>query len=574
MRPLIRQFSVALLSMGFSACAFAQSIVCEGVLGNSGEQGTSLVRWASAPARGMGVVVDRQGFLWSRAGSGVLNRYALDGRLVRKFTIATGGNGNDQLTLVGDTLVMQINRQLYTLPISAAPTAQPKELKRQSDVISFGSSAGRIASVLDGQPYLLNIATGDATPVGSRVGQCRAVELDSSGTLYVQDGDSFQKIVDGKPVTEGGWPKGSPGERPQLLDNSWFGYAWHGTIRRFTAEMDPAPGVTLGGASGSFIGHLDEDPDLSSGRGMAKIADNLFAVSAINGNILVLSWDEPKQQFQIVRRIGAVSQCGGLAVDQKGAVWLHAGAWNWADHPAAALRPHMVPMDTVGQAVMLNGDIMVQPTLRYGQFSITAGRPSVVCIGNRLTGKPAIKDFAGTAVYRDSNRLVMLVIDKAGKAETLNLSPNGDSATSTGAVSVTPATAVKEWTSLATIDNNTMLAAADGQIIVLTRNGSDWREKARWNSWGKGPKEKFGAWIYVTADASRLWVSDRERHRVLCFDLKASSAGAQPITTFGTVDVAHDDTLGLARPQAIAAYGSRVVVFDSGNFRLLKLAVR
>ena len=47
--------------------------------------------------------------------------------------------------------------------------------------------------------------------------------------------------------------------------------------------MEPAPGVALGGSSGSFIGHLDQNADLFIGRGLAEIRDNLFAVSGAGG---------------------------------------------------------------------------------------------------------------------------------------------------------------------------------------------------------------------------------------------------------------------------------------------------
>ena len=61
----------------------AVEVVCDGVLGNSGEQGAGLVRFGEQGARGIGVAVDRFGSLWDRAGKGVLNRYASDGRSLR-----------------------------------------------------------------------------------------------------------------------------------------------------------------------------------------------------------------------------------------------------------------------------------------------------------------------------------------------------------------------------------------------------------------------------------------------------------------------------------------------------------
>ena len=73
-----------------AAPSFAASLKCEGVLGNSGEQGAALVRFGTEPAKGMGVAYDRFGSLWDRGGAGVLNRYALDGRLLRTYRIRKG----------------------------------------------------------------------------------------------------------------------------------------------------------------------------------------------------------------------------------------------------------------------------------------------------------------------------------------------------------------------------------------------------------------------------------------------------------------------------------------------------
>src|SRR5438128_12694 len=81
---------VALLASASSANA--ETLRCFGVLGNSGEQGSTLVRFGEKPAAGMGVVFDRWGSLWDRAGEGVLNRYAPDGRLLASYRVAPSGS--------------------------------------------------------------------------------------------------------------------------------------------------------------------------------------------------------------------------------------------------------------------------------------------------------------------------------------------------------------------------------------------------------------------------------------------------------------------------------------------------
>ena len=62
-------------------------------------------------------------------------------------------------------------------------------------------------------------------------------------------------------------------------------------------------------------------------------------------------------------------------------------------------------------------------------------------------------------------------------------------------------------------------------------------------------------------------MTDARRHCVVCFDL----AAGRLLATFGRAEEAGASLSLLSRPTAIAAGGSRAVVFDAGNQRLLKL---
>jgi len=76
--------------LAFSAVAIADEIVSRGIVGNSGQEGKTLVRFAEKIGRGMGVVRDRFGSLWDRGGQGRLNRYSPDGRLLALYIIPSG----------------------------------------------------------------------------------------------------------------------------------------------------------------------------------------------------------------------------------------------------------------------------------------------------------------------------------------------------------------------------------------------------------------------------------------------------------------------------------------------------
>src|SRR6187399_2364792 len=114
--------SILLLALLFSPLvASAAELSNVGILGNSGEQGSTLVRFGVPANFGTGVVYDRFGTLWSRGGSGVLNRYALDGRQLATYPLPVSpppGN-DDSIALLGDDLILLLDHHFYTLSINA-----------------------------------------------------------------------------------------------------------------------------------------------------------------------------------------------------------------------------------------------------------------------------------------------------------------------------------------------------------------------------------------------------------------------------------------------------------------------
>ncbi len=552
---------------------FAASLTCDGVLGNSGEQGPALVRFADEPAKGMGAAFDRFGGLWDRGGAGTLNRYALDGRLLGTYRISKEVSDGDELTLVGDTLVLLIRNALFTLSVTAPAGSEAQPLNVSADAISTHANGTQLAMHSKDEVFLFDIETGAKHPV-TTVHGAGEVELGPDGAVYVTTGDRLRKFINGAEIADG-WPKGRPGDRAQLLDDHWFGHVWHTTIRRFTATMDPAPGVVLGGSSGSFIGHLDQNADLFIGRGMAKLRDNLFAVSSVNGSPQLLEWQDDRQQFEIFRRIGCVPYCHGLALDRAGNIWHLAGTWRWDDGPASPMRLGINPPDFpgIGQAVVLNDDTMIAPGNLWGKPAIVSGKLTKEAQVQRIEKATTLplQDTRGSAVYRRDDRLLLLVLDAAGEALSFNLSTDGRYMSDAGSVTLKTSAPVRTWTALAVRDENTLLAAADGWVIEFAPDGAaDWIETRRWNSWGATAGEKFGEAISLASDAGRLWVADTHRQRVLCFDLGTGKA----LATFGTADQPGDDLSTLNAPETIAARGARAVVYDRGNQRLMKLRLK
>jgi hypothetical protein len=571
-------FAVALL-FATGARGHAANLVSDGVLGNSGEAGQTLVRFGgkfrdarsfsqsqglpSAP--GLGVALDRFGFLWDRGGEGVLNRYAVDGRLIGQYKIPSGAAQSDQIALLGDTLILQLRNKLYALAVTAPAGSEAKPLNRDSQAISFGSANGRIASLQDGKIYLLD-AGGNATEVlTAPEGRINGIELLPDGTIAIDTGKGVQLYESGVLQRT----QSSPGGALQFIDGFWYGHTWHGTTKRFDATGNAAPGVVLGGASGSFIGHLDGNYEINNARGLAKLSDRLFAISGLGGVLHLLQWQDKTQRFEIVRRIGSVAACRGLALDDKGNVRYNFGIWKWSDGPAAP-QDNGSPIMLSGPAASLPNGALIAPGVQYGskaRFLVLGDGEIRKNAGADSEDKFFTKGIVGSATTKDKNQFWLLFLASNGAAREHRISSSGDYTKDSRDVHLVTATPVKEWTGLAAQDESTLLAAADGFVIELQREGEGWKETRRWNSWGE---DKFGPLIRIAVDAGRLWVSDTARHRVLCFDVNNNKL----LANFGTVDRSGDDLSTLSSPTDIAARGDRAVVYDSGNQRIVKLSLR
>lgn len=561
---------IALLGVALSIVGSAQAakLVSDGVLGNSGEQGTSLVRFG-ARVEGMGVAYDRFGTLWDRGGQGMLNRYAADGRLIGQYRIPNG-TAWDKLTLVGDNLILLVNGQLYGLNITAKPGTAANALKIDASAISFGAFQGKIACLdkSNKQIFLLDAISGARLEVPVVLpDNARDIELGPDGTIYAMCNVKLYAIKDGKLLTEG-WPKAYPGDRSQLIGDGWYGHASHGTIRRFNLQLKDDPGVVLGGSSGSFIGHLDENGELLIGRGITKLTDDLYAVSGAKGVLHLLALHQDTKQFEIVRRIGAISDVKGLGLDRQGRVAYVSGNWEWSDHPDAVLR-NGIPMEICAQAVMLDNDVMVVPGYQYGSSRrLLSGKLSGLLTPTNNETFDFDPNITGCTTYKKGNTQILLTVSKDGKGKSYAIDATaGRYNRNEGPVTLTTLQPMQNWTTLAMRGADTLIAGVDGQVALFVRDGVNWKEATQWNSWGDQPDMHFGKSIYLTTDSDRLWVADSERHRVLVFDM----ATAKLVATFGTADKAGDTLTSLHTPTVIAARGERAVVFDSENQRIVKL---
>lgn len=535
--------------------ASAEELVFAGILGNSGESGPSLVNFADQPAAGMGPVIGDDAAIWERGGSTQLNRYALDGRLLASYPLPESTDRNDQLTRAGDVLLMRIRNALYSLSLDAAAGSIPQRLDVKADVISSNALEGRVVVFDKHQDQLFwfdpstdartNIAKPGSDLFALHVGDLHGGD---NGTVYGFDGKQVQAWRDG--VVVAGFPTGFRGERPQQIGRHWYAHGWHGTIHRMNERFEPEPGVVLGGASGSFIGYLPESADLTNGRGLVHVRDDVYAVSGLAGVVQLLRWNDVEQRFELARRIGALANLTGVALDERGNIWTPRGSWRWDDTCEV---PHTVgdkETDVHAQPVVLNGQTLCVLKKHYNDVQLAIG----ACIDDsgwshlesrRATDLELAESVSGAAAIPHDNGFSLLVVQQGGQAIEVGLTADGRQRSKPKPVVIE---GLKHCTSLAWFDDR-LIVADGGAVIAYQRDGDQrWTEASR--------IAEYEAEAYVHSDGRRLAVCD-------------SAGGTLRLFDAGLTEVAIQNRLG--SPTHVAVSGDRVVVYEAGRQRLVKL---
>ncbi len=547
--------------------ASAETLRFEGVLGNSGELERPVTFGSMrSETRGLGVAYDAvRGVLYERAGRGTLNAYALDGRLLAQHTISDGEDNRDRMTLCGEHLVMLLRGQLFKLRLNAPNGTAAEKIMvaiTEPDGLSSSAREGRVAvRNKAGQLFLLNPNNDTAEAFGEAPGSIwTGMDWDEKGGFFVVFSKVAHKLENSKLVSNAQWPKRFAGEREAGIDcatrlgDYWYGSAWHGTVKRFTAEFEPAPGVVLGGASGHFIGHVPCNYDVDLARGIRLIAPGLFVIGGMCGVVQLAEWRPEKKGLRLRRRIGALPVPGGIAVNSQGRVLARQNIWNWNDD---ALSPADVSnvFKLIAPCAHWDNDTVIGLAEVYGKVSVAMGRfeeEEFYC--SRLDKLDLPRDVVGVALYREhpghKGGWRLLALGAAGQARAHEVAEDWRNPwrKDLGDVHLQTARPVRVYTAVTMKGPDMLIAAADGEIIEFGRDGADWKETGRWS-------DSFGSKLRLAVSENRLAVADAERNRVFVYSLTDNRRRAEtPVNA----------------PTEIALNGSFLVAYDAVGQRLMK----
>lgn len=565
---MYRIFLTAAFSLALTLPLGAVNLKFAGYAGNSGTEERPVLFGPKLRGDGHGNQTQsgpcfdpETGKLYLSARSDRINAYSLDGRLEASYPIPKGyfQISGDPLVRCGGNLYFRRGKRLWELPLNAPDGTKAIPAKGKTGrirLISSSSRNGRIAVLQeDGTLSLYNPADGKAEVTGS-LGKLAPTCMDwnSDGNFFAVCGKVVHKIVDGKSVTDGEWPKkiidrGHPVFSGRFTGGAFFGGSWNSTLIRLnekTMELDP--GVVFGGKGGHILGYLFSDREIGTAGGIAGVLPGIYAVGGSSGVTVLMKWNAQSRQLERIRRIGALPDCPVLELDGTGTILAGGVGFNWNDPENA---PILTSYDLEPQTAVRVGlnEVVIAGT-QAGQFAVLAGsfqekgkRPVI-----RTDKFGKFPNLVGAAVRNNRRRLLLLNTDGSMKQfdlffnlHTISLKPLDDPKLET-------ASPVKAFSSSAQLDDETLAVAADGEILVLKADGADWKEVSRW-------EHKFEPGCRIAADGGKICIAEKGKNLVSLYSVDGGKLLAK---------------LSVSAPGAVALNGGKLAVHDTKNQRINK----
>ncbi|MBM4048815.1 MAG: hypothetical protein FJ279_27245 [Planctomycetes bacterium] len=292
-------------------------------------------------------------------------------------------------------------------------------------------------------------------------------------------------------------------------------------------------------------------------------------------------WDGGRQQLEWVRRIGCLPRVASLNLSDDG--WVAVGTdrttlwWRWDD--AADAPPRKAGLHVAVTTGFFSGERLLALAAQY-RLDDMLRRAPVPTVFNPIAGSrneaerlgdPApMKQPVGLSVCHSpgKGRPLLYVTDAATKQiwrtglQLHDLRPDQGKwqAVRLGAELRAPS-------DIAALTDGRLLLADQGSIMLLEPDEDGFRVAWQFDRWGEEPSQRFGRRLRFAVDGAWMVVSDTDRHRLCWLDWAERNLLGQ----FGETDKAGDDAGHLESPTLVSLRGTRAVVADAGNQRVLKL---
>ena len=622
---------LAALLVAAPCSARGDGIELVGVVGNSGVAGADLLR-VTTDSSPSGIHVDRDMCLWFSVGDALVHT-TLDGRLLERFPLAPACRA-----ITGPTLAALNGTLYFFGAQPKAPAARPGSRQPASHAALFGlpmkpgatvalvrafpeiadHMVGRIAA----QPLDGALLVGLPVPSEGKVEEAGLFRLDPrNGELReafplrarrisgiavdparreIYLGGYFGKVVTSKSHhpnvceilrldatgrelarADVFGMEAIPSEfrgMISLADDSVWDVAWYGFLGRLDRQLRYAPGKITGWNQEmpfpcQIVGFGE-----SAGAGASQVRPLVMSMME-HQHVYLARWNPEEQRIELALRIGALGAVHSLNLSAEG--WLSVATpgiqlwWRWSDGPAnpprfgnvgAALTSGIFNGETLTALAMPRGydEGRTQVKITAARFSPTTARDSCTPDYGRSLPFFAPAGYAATeagAAYASDRRTRTIWRTRTGGLaripvadlwKPMSLSPELQSP--------------GEVVALANGD----LAVADGAAVVILRpDGAQLSHVERFEACGPRPEDRFGPGLHLAGDGVNLVIADTSRHRIAWLDVQGRRQGQ-----FGETDTPGDDLAHVSAPTCAAVVHDRLVVYDSGNQRLLKLMLR
>lgn len=585
----------------------ATSLQYAGVVGNSGESGTSLIR--GSEIRGGGVVVDHAGRVYASTGDRIVVTNA-DGR--RLWDIHPP---DEQWIIGGQNLVIHdgsvwfiagrpyqrvggFHLRFYPPALvypnicraPARPGVHASVVVTTRQLAWLNPSAhGRIILAANARRLLVGLSlprehrfrvselkNETITTLFEIDGRGGGMNIDDSDTVWLGAGGMVRKFdLNGTPVA-GFEPVTMPSLGPVPSDYSgmvmltrdvMWDYGHYGFLGRFTRDIEPAPGAVS--------------------RWMHALAQVMQITDAPNGNYYIQSQDAlylaaiDAGQLVLRRRFGCIPHAHALVVTANGYIGVgspsrHGMLWFDFDNSDPAAAPVRAEYGGPASQGYAGGDVAYALGVVPAYLNLDHSPPPARFQLKRYRPEPFVHDRNQSepiprAFFEHQTPIVGIArIDR----ELFGIA--------NGTLLRAPLTDTDEWQLVGPMPGATSIAAV-GRLLLVAQSGAvhayevqaDRALAERWRLTAAAAHAPFSEKLHIAAADSLLLVADTNRHRVTLHQVPAALEQPGPaVASFGEVDQAGDSTGHLTAPTLVAIQNGRAVVYDSHNARVVKLRVR